>query len=57
MPPLCPEVLKLESLHYIILTIGIGFPIPVEFINDSDSIFAEDLEFFTNIHRVIFVKF
>lgn len=57
MPLFCPEILKLDSLYYVILTIGIGFPIPIEFITDSDLIFAEDLEYFTNIQRVNVIFF
>lgn len=50
--PFCSEILTIFSLSYIVITIGIGFPVPIEFANDSDSILAEDLEFFANINRV-----
>ncbi|KAI1707053.1 hypothetical protein DdX_12642 [Ditylenchus destructor] len=42
-----------------ILTIGIGYPLPEQFIRDPDTMFSEDIELFTSIPResvVIFRK-
>ncbi|KAI1707055.1 hypothetical protein DdX_12644 [Ditylenchus destructor] len=51
--------LQANEIHDHILTIGISFPIPEQLFDNSDDVFAEDIELFTVIPResvVIFRK-
>lgn len=44
--------LQANEIHDHILTIGISFPIPEQLFDNSDDVFAEDIELFTVIPRV-----
>uniref|UniRef100_A0A183C875 Fatty acid hydroxylase domain-containing protein n=1 Tax=Globodera pallida TaxID=36090 RepID=A0A183C875_GLOPA len=48
---LCPQLLRLDSLEYLVLTLSVAFPVPRGFLSDPDSIIAEDLELFTGFSQ------
>uniref|UniRef100_A0A914HYI5 Uncharacterized protein n=1 Tax=Globodera rostochiensis TaxID=31243 RepID=A0A914HYI5_GLORO len=48
---LCPHLLRLDSLEYLVLTLSVSFPVPRGFLSDPDSIIAEDLELFTGFSQ------